>query len=422
MYIAKKSMNKFKYFITVITLFYLNQILVAQVPRYIPKDSLVGWWPFNGSANDESGNQNNGIVYGASLVADRNGKLSAAYSFDGVDDKMLFNVGHPDEFTICMWYKGVLNPDVSLSLFQQKASCNSLRGISVRTYNQQINISYGIRDCENTGSRSLEVTSNSLKNNYWHHLAFVRNKRDSLVQLYIDGNLVKNQFFFETEVNKKIDENLYLGVLTDRNTIIYNKAIKDDIGYWKRKLTATEIKSIYEAVDCSLVIDYEPKDTISNGQEVGFMTSVNDTTSKYQWQTNQGLGWVSLSEAGQFYGVKTNKLVLKNITMGNDRQLFRCLISGFCGKDTTREAKLIVLATNRTAINHASFAISPNPVCNTLNISGLNEKLFDFRVMALTGELLLIGGGTGSIDISTLKSGVYLLSINQQSLKFIVEK
>jgi hypothetical protein len=42
--------------------------------------------------------------------------------------------------------------------------------------------------------------------------------------------------------------------------------------------------------------------------------------------------------------------------------------------------------------------------------------------MALTGEVLLIGGSTGSIDISTLKSGVYLLNINQQSLKFIVEK
>jgi hypothetical protein len=108
--------------------------------------------------------------------------------------------------------------------------------------------------------------------------------------------------------------------------------------------------------------------------------------------------------------------------MGNNRQLFRCLISGFCGKDTTREAKLTVLTMNRTEINHASFAISPNPVCNTLNISGLNETVFDFRVMALTGEVLLIGGSTGSIDISTLKSGVYLLNINQQSLKFIVEK
>jgi len=108
--------------------------------------------------------------------------------------------------------------------------------------------------------------------------------------------------------------------------------------------------------------------------------------------------------------------------MGNNRQLFRCLISGFCGKDTTREAKLTVLAMNSTEINHASFAISPNPVSDILNISGLNETVFDFRVTTLSGELLLIGHSTGRVDISTLKSGVYLLSINQQSLKFIVDK
>ena len=31
----------------------------AQVPSYVPTDGLVGWWPFNGNANDESGNGNN---------------------------------------------------------------------------------------------------------------------------------------------------------------------------------------------------------------------------------------------------------------------------------------------------------------------------------------------------------------------------
>ena len=27
----------------------------AQVPSYVPTNGLVGWWPFNGNANDESG-------------------------------------------------------------------------------------------------------------------------------------------------------------------------------------------------------------------------------------------------------------------------------------------------------------------------------------------------------------------------------
>ena len=40
----------------------------AQVPSYVPSNGLVGWWPFNGNANDESGNGNNGVVNGATLT------------------------------------------------------------------------------------------------------------------------------------------------------------------------------------------------------------------------------------------------------------------------------------------------------------------------------------------------------------------
>ena len=41
--------------------------LAQTVPNYVPSNGLVGWWPFNGNANDESGNGKHGIVYGAKL-------------------------------------------------------------------------------------------------------------------------------------------------------------------------------------------------------------------------------------------------------------------------------------------------------------------------------------------------------------------
>jgi opacity protein-like surface antigen len=50
--------------------------LFAQVPSYVPTNGLVGYWPFNGNANDESGNGNNGTVNGASLTTDRFGYLN----------------------------------------------------------------------------------------------------------------------------------------------------------------------------------------------------------------------------------------------------------------------------------------------------------------------------------------------------------
>jgi hypothetical protein len=80
----------------------------AQVPNYVPTNGLVGYWPFNGNANDESANGNNGTVNGATLSADRFGNANKAYSFDGVDDYITINntVGNfgTSDFTISLWY------------------------------------------------------------------------------------------------------------------------------------------------------------------------------------------------------------------------------------------------------------------------------------------------------------------------------
>lgn len=59
---------------------------LGQVPGYVPTDSLVAWYSFNGNANDETSNGNNGTVSGATLTADRFGNANSAYDFDGVDD------------------------------------------------------------------------------------------------------------------------------------------------------------------------------------------------------------------------------------------------------------------------------------------------------------------------------------------------
>ena len=60
----------------------LFSMLMAQVPS----DGLVGYWPFTGNANDESGNNYNGTVTGATLATDRHGTENGAYYFDGTSD------------------------------------------------------------------------------------------------------------------------------------------------------------------------------------------------------------------------------------------------------------------------------------------------------------------------------------------------
>ena len=47
-------------------------------------DGLVAYYPFNGNANDESGNGHDGVVNGAKLSNDRFGNKESSYIFDGI--------------------------------------------------------------------------------------------------------------------------------------------------------------------------------------------------------------------------------------------------------------------------------------------------------------------------------------------------
>ena len=62
-----------------IGLFFFYANLFAQ-------SGLIASFPFNGNANDESGNGIDGTVNGATLTTDRFENANSAYSFDGVDD------------------------------------------------------------------------------------------------------------------------------------------------------------------------------------------------------------------------------------------------------------------------------------------------------------------------------------------------
>ena len=82
-------MNRFvkcRITLSVIFIITTNLIYGQGVPAYVSQKDLVGWYPFNGNAKEESGNGNNGLVYGAIPAKDRFNKDSSAFTFDGKDD------------------------------------------------------------------------------------------------------------------------------------------------------------------------------------------------------------------------------------------------------------------------------------------------------------------------------------------------
>lgn len=67
--------------LTIAASFGMIALAMAQnVPNYVPTNGLVGWWPFTGNANDESGNGNHAVVNAALLTSDRTGNANTAYS------------------------------------------------------------------------------------------------------------------------------------------------------------------------------------------------------------------------------------------------------------------------------------------------------------------------------------------------------
>jgi hypothetical protein len=71
-------------------------------------DGLIACYPFNGNANDYSGNENHGTPKGGvTLTADRFGNANSAYLFDGTDDYIQIKNSdtlNPKQITISAWY------------------------------------------------------------------------------------------------------------------------------------------------------------------------------------------------------------------------------------------------------------------------------------------------------------------------------
>ena len=82
---------------------YIDDISVCETNLRLGE---IADYPFNGNANDESGNGHNGTNYGATLCNDRFGNENSAYYFDGINDYIdLGNWFNYQNFSLSVWVK-----------------------------------------------------------------------------------------------------------------------------------------------------------------------------------------------------------------------------------------------------------------------------------------------------------------------------
>jgi hypothetical protein len=228
-----------------------TQMIMAQVPSYVPTNGLIGYWPFNGNANDESGNGNNGITDGATLTNDRFESTNSAYSFNGIDNLIsIVSSTHPTgnaSITYSVWFYCLNNiGDKSLLNVGENGIQNKRSAITI-----------GAESTINYVTQNNDLNSNyNIPTNQWHNL--IISKSVNFISFYIDGLLINTGSLSSIQnlTNTKI---VFGGNGTSwgiPNGEHYNGKL-DDIGIWNRALTQDEIISLYQAeVSCqSLVIN-----------------------------------------------------------------------------------------------------------------------------------------------------------------------
>ncbi len=232
---------------------YSNELTLTtqdSIPSWLT-NGLVGYWPFNGNANDESGNGNDGVVNGATLTSDRFGNSGKAYGFTGTYTNTETITGDCTNFP-----SGNSSRSISIWYFANNVS----------TAAQQV-LGYGGGNCGESfimnfnnydvPSGSYEIQGHCIAfrnyastptpyNNTWHNLILTYD--GSIFRFYNNGILVNTSA--PTSINIVTSSKIFcfgkevftngLSPYTDPSWPGFNGSL-DDVRIYNRALTQSEV-------------------------------------------------------------------------------------------------------------------------------------------------------------------------------------
>jgi len=251
----------------ILTVLILNLNAFSQIPNYIPSNGLIGWWPFNGNANDESSNGNNGSVNGATLTNDRFGNANQAFGFDGNDNISIVQSS------------SLSSMDYSFSLWTSihyALQPNNMPQHYIICWGCSTNGGYFNIDQDMIQYCCGNFYSNTNLNE-WNH--YVVTKNNNQLNLFKNGVLISSGINANLSISSNL--NLVFGS-TNLQTEFTNGDI-DDIGIWNRALTECEIQDLYQAQLGSQTISAGIDQSICSGDNV---TLNGSGGSNYQWNNN----------------------------------------------------------------------------------------------------------------------------------------
>ena len=215
---------------------------------------LVAHYPFDGNADDASGNGHNGSPSGAILTSDRMGNPNSAYRFDGqsyirVPEDGSFNVSN---LTISLWISFLSGP--YCNNYVRPMSFVSKSAVYPVGSNTGYIFPYiGFGDCNSFGlivnttgsgyfwdfNRSYSYTSITDPGK-WH--IYTATYDGAARKVYVDCKLVSTDYNLPNGDIKPNSNDLYIGV--QAGTQEYATADMDDLRIYGRALSDPEVQSL----------------------------------------------------------------------------------------------------------------------------------------------------------------------------------
>ena len=209
----------------------------------IPTHCLIAYYPFNGNANDESGNGQNGVVNGVSLTNDRFGNVNKAFSFNGINNSIEISSSPSLQLTtgftisfwtyINQWYSGI-----------SPWACFISKGNGTKEPIYLISVGepgWNIRINRTDIFPRPNITPLEFKK--WKHIVCVWDGYNCL--LYIDNQIAISKNYQGTQENDQ--GNLEFGTTKHPNpgAITWLNGLMDDIRIYSCALTGSEIQALY---------------------------------------------------------------------------------------------------------------------------------------------------------------------------------
>jgi len=424
----------------------------SQVPNYVPSNGLVGWWPFNGNANDESGNGNNGTVNGATLTIDRNGVANQAYTFN-VNQKIGTFITNFPVYSVSIWAKiNTWNLGINTlnggALVSHKS--DGLYGNGLALEHNGINNQNQWSWLEYNGNNYVQQYSGSPQLNTWFHIVLTSDSQGAR-KLYINSTLT-DTYNGGIIISGGNNYEFKIGALIDGPTIWWFKGDLDDVGYWNRALTDCEIQNLYTSQINSTFVTAGADQTICNGEQVTLSAS---NSQNYSW--NNGVidsvafsptttqDYIVTADSANCQSSDTVTVFVNESTSSTQTQTsldsytwplnnqtytqggtYTATIPNAAGCDSVVTLNLTLNYTGINELNGSTVTISPNPTTSKITVkSSLTLIGKEFTIYDQQGKAVKSGVITAEeteIDLSNLSEGVYLFKAGtemQETFKII---